>query len=250
MLPIYRKADRIVGYLILIHFGIGLLLAGYYDTWIFATSAGSLAVISFFTCARLHPGSFLTRVTGGVVLQVFCAIHIYQMHGMAEMHFFFFTSTATMIVYLDPRCIWPGVILIIVQHLVFAYMENAGTQLFFFETEYTSFTKLLFHFTVAAFQAFICSYWSLHLKENRLKDALAIRKIQRINTELQEQERKVHEANLNLEALVEERTAVLKKVLHEKEAQAEELKQNAEELYIINDNLMTTQNKLQSINEQ
>jgi hypothetical protein len=32
MLPIYRKADKIVGFLLLIHFALGILLAGYYDT--------------------------------------------------------------------------------------------------------------------------------------------------------------------------------------------------------------------------
>jgi signal transduction histidine kinase/CheY-like chemotaxis protein len=90
----------------------------------------------------------------------------------------------------------------------------------------------------------------MHLKNSRMKDALAIKKIQRINNELQAHERRVQEVNLNLEALVEERTAALKEALNEREAQAEELRQNAEELYIINDNLLATQNKLQSINEQ
>jgi signal transduction histidine kinase/DNA-binding response OmpR family regulator/HPt (histidine-containing phosphotransfer) domain-containing protein len=250
MLPIYCKADKIVGFLIGTHFLLSLYLASFYDTWVLAAGAGSLLALSFVVCARLYPSSFLTRVTGGVVLQVFCAIHIYQMHGMAEMHFFFFTSTATMIVYLDPRCMWPGVILIILQHVVFAFMENAGSELYFFEGDYISLTKLCFHFIIASFQAFICSYWALHLKNNHLKDVIAIKKIQRINNELQEHERKLNQVNQNLETLVEERTAALREALHEKEAQAEELQQNAEELYIINDNLMITQNKLQSINEQ
>jgi hypothetical protein len=90
-----------------------------------------MAVISFFACASFYPGSFLTRAIGGIVLQTFCAIHIYQMHGMAEMHFFFFTSTAIMVVYLDPRCMWPGVVLIIIQHIVFALMESWYRSQFF-----------------------------------------------------------------------------------------------------------------------
>jgi signal transduction histidine kinase/DNA-binding response OmpR family regulator len=248
MNPIYRRGDKIVGYLIVFHLFLSISLASFYDTWFFSISSGILATTAFFICARLLPGSQLTRIVAGIVLQVFCAVHIYQMHGLNEMHFFFFTSTVTMILYLDPRCTWPGIVLIILQHIVFAYLQNVGLNLYFFEG-YTSFTKLFFHFLIATFQACLCSYWAFHLKNKTLRGAAAIKKIQNINDTLSLQDQKINEANQNLELLVEERTAQLHETLSEKEAQAEELRQNAEELLIMNEHLLQTQNQLQSINE-
>ncbi len=249
MSPIYRKGDKIVGFLILFHLFLSLILSQFYDTLFFSVTTSTIAAASFFLCARLLPGSVLTRVVAGIVLQVFCAIHIYQMHGLDEMHFFFFTSTATMIVYLDPRCTWPGVILIILQHIAMAYLENTGAEYYFFEEEYIGFSKLFLHSFIAALQACICSYWAYHLKNNRLNDALAIKHTTNINRELHIQEQKIKELNENLEALVEERTYELTQALNEKDAQAEELRQNSEELIIINENLLQTQNKLQTLNE-
>ena len=67
--------------------------------------------------------------------QAFVALHIYQLHGMPEMHFFFFTGLTMMLVYQDWISMWPGALLIIGQHLLFAILQNSGTQLYFFPRE-------------------------------------------------------------------------------------------------------------------
>ncbi len=48
MTPIYRKGDKIVGYLIVFHFFLTIALANFYDTWIFSVSSGILATAAFF----------------------------------------------------------------------------------------------------------------------------------------------------------------------------------------------------------
>ena len=58
----------------------------------------------FFVSTALLPGQFLTRCIAGVTLQAFVALHIYQLHGFAEMHFFFFTAFTMMLVYQDWLC--------------------------------------------------------------------------------------------------------------------------------------------------
>ena len=107
------------------------------------------ALALFFVNARLLPGSFATRVAAGIALQTFVALHIYQMHGLAEMHFWFFTAFTMMIVYQDWLCMWPGTLLIIGQHILFALLHNAGYQLYFFEVDYITFMRLVFHFGIA-----------------------------------------------------------------------------------------------------
>jgi len=71
------------------------------------------------------------RFAAGISLQAFCALHIYQLDGLPEMHFFF-SAVTMMIVYQDWSAMWPGVILIVMQHIVFAVLQNGGYGIHYF----------------------------------------------------------------------------------------------------------------------
>ncbi len=164
MQGIYTRGDRIMTRFILIHAAIALGLAFFYQTWLITLVVSSAAAALFLVSAALMPRSFLTRCLAGVSLQTFVILHIYQMHGLAEMHFFFFTACTMMIVYQDWRCLWPGTALIVGQHTLFALLTNAGQNLYFFEDSYIATTKLIFHFGIVAAQVVICGYWAYLLR--------------------------------------------------------------------------------------
>lgn len=184
----YARADRILGLAVALHLAFGLALAPVYGTWVEATLIGGVAAAAFFVTRHFAQGTFLSRAVAGTTLQVFCAQYIYQLHGLAEMHFFFFTSFAIMIVYLDWVAMWPGALLIIGQHLAFALLHNAGVELYFFEDRYVGAVKLAFHFGIAATHVGICGYWAHLMRGRALHDA---------------------SENARLDRLVDERTAEL-----------------------------------------
>src|SRR5689334_17963886 len=99
MAGIHTRGDRIVSRFLAIHGLVALCLAFFYDTWLITGIVTVCALGMFALCAKLMPGSFLTRAVAGLSLQTFVALHIYQMHGLAEMHFFFFTGFTILIVY-------------------------------------------------------------------------------------------------------------------------------------------------------
>ena len=109
----------------------------------------------------------------GVTLQIFVALHIYQMHGLPEMHFFFFTAFAMMIACCDWKAMWPGTFLIIGQHIGFALLTNTGTDVYFFPEAYISFTKLFFHFGIACVHVGICGFWAHMYRSQILLDRRA-----------------------------------------------------------------------------
>ena len=170
MSGIYFRGDQLMRRFVLVHFAIALLLASFYDTWGVALAIGGASVAMVFVATTLLPRSFLTRCIISVGLQVFVALHIYQMHGLAEMHFFFFTASTLMIVYQDWLSMWPGTLLIIAQHTLFAILHNTGLQLYFFEDPYVGFRKLFFHFSIVVGQAVLCGFWS-HLKRRQTLQA-------------------------------------------------------------------------------
>lgn len=128
---IYGRGDRIMRVVVLLHLVVALLLAFHYSTWFATLTVGPAAAAMFFISAAFLPRSFFTRCVAGVSLQTFVALHIFQLHGLAEMHFFFFTAFTVMILYQDWRSMWLGTVLIIGQHTLFAVLHNSGVQLFF-----------------------------------------------------------------------------------------------------------------------
>ncbi len=164
----YARGDRLMRRFILGHFLLALALATVYDTWVVTLVVGAAGLFIFLNGRWLAPGAFLTRCLAGISLQTFVALHIYQLHGVPEMHFFFFTAFTMMIVYMDWLSMWPGALLIIGQHILFAVLQNYGVNLYFFEEAYVSVMKLFFHFSIAIVQVAICGYWAFLIRRNVL----------------------------------------------------------------------------------
>ena len=167
---IYARADRLMMGFIALHFVIGLALAPMYDTWTTTLLVGGAGAAMFLVSVLLLPRHFITRCVAGISLQTFVALHIYQMHGLAEMHFWFFTAFTLMILYQDWVSMWPGALLIIAQHILFAMLTNSGVELYFFEVQRVTALKLFFHFGIALFQVGICGYWAHLLRQRTLQD--------------------------------------------------------------------------------
>jgi len=171
MSGIRHRGDRMMIFFLSGHGVLALALAAFFDTWLLTIAVSTLAIAMFLFSAWLLPGQFLTRCISGVALQTFVALHIYQMHGLPEMHFFFFTGFTMMLVYQDWLCMWPGALLIIGQHILFAILHNAGAPLYFFPETYVGFTKLFFHFGIAISHVGICGCWAMLKKRQTLQFA-------------------------------------------------------------------------------
>jgi PAS domain S-box-containing protein len=166
----YQRGEKIIRLALVAHFLVGLGLAPFYGTWLMAVCVGATAVGMFFLASWQFPRTFFTRCMIGVTLQIFVALHIYQMHGLPEMHFFFFTAFAMMIACCDWKAMWPGTLLIIGQHIAFALLTNSGVNVFFFPETYISFTKLFFHFGIACVHVGICGFWAHTYRSQILLD--------------------------------------------------------------------------------
>lgn len=184
MKDVYERGDRIMQIFFLIHALIAMGLACFYDTWLVTGIVGGAALAMFIISVRLLPHHFITRCIAGFSLQLFVALHIYQMHGLAEMHFFFFTGITMMLVYQDWVSMWPGVVFIIIQHTVFAIYHNRGVPLYFFEDNYISILKLFFHFGIVVVQASVCGYWAYLLRRMTIQNVLRNWNLKQNNNEL------------------------------------------------------------------
>ena len=259
--PIHRRGDRLMAVLIGVHAVLALALAGVYGTWRETLLVTALAAGAFYLAWALRPGALVTRVLAGVSLQAFTALHIHQLSGLAEMHFFFFTSVTALIVYQDWAAMWPGILAIIAQHTLFSHWHNAGVApggQQFFEPTVVSVGKLGWHFGIALGQSALASYAALLLRRRTLRGARQRLALATANAELetraaalraQAEERKLANDALQQQAAeLEMQQQLLQEQSAELEAQSAHLEEHAEALGTANVELRETNAALAAAN--
>lgn len=167
------KADKIADKFVIAFFFIGVVLAPVYSTWTFSLATSSINIALYLTARILVQNKVISRLIISSVFAIFMLQFIGQMHGMAEIHFFFFINIAILLVYQDWRIMVPYTILAIGHHSFLAYFqwyygaEDLGK--YFITYSEITVLQLLFHFGLAAFMAFVCGWWAIIYRDNNIQ---------------------------------------------------------------------------------
>ena len=167
-----EEADRAMRPFVLGFFVFGILIAPFYSTWAFALGIGGICLAAYFVCSYWLPGTYISRVTISLIFSAFMLQFIGQMHGMYEMHFFFFINITILLIYQDWRVMAPYTIATIGHHLIFFYLQMQGydVQDYFVSIDTVTYTIVGFHCGLAALMAVVCGWWSVILKNRSVED--------------------------------------------------------------------------------
>lgn len=166
------RADKIIGNALWVYFAFGLFLAPFYGTWMVALGIGSLCLLAYWIPRLALPRHSLHRYVSSGVLAVFMAQFIYQMHGMFEMHFIAFVGCTLLIVYQNWKLQLPLIVLVMVHHASFAYLQATGTEgIYFTQMDYMDLQTFLFHGVLAALIVGICGIWGYRFRRQTLNAA-------------------------------------------------------------------------------
>jgi signal transduction histidine kinase len=221
---IYSKADKLTEAVLYLMFAFGMFIAFFYDTWLIAIGSGGLCMAAYFITKRLLPGSNLYQYILSAISAIFAAQYIYQMHGMAEMHFWVFISSTILIIYQNWKLQIPLILLVVIHHGSFAYLQYIGYQeIYFTQLNYMDLTTFLFHGVLASCVCLVSAIWSMNIHNRTVFDAQNLKmmtilqsEVQLKNEELTASEEKLlasteelRQINDNLNLLVENRTQVI-----------------------------------------
>jgi two-component system sensor histidine kinase/response regulator len=188
-----RRSDRLMNYFLIGFFLVGIYLAHYYDTWLIAFGVGGLAIVAYYSVKFALPHSDLYQYVLSVVLGVFMAQFIYQMHGLFEMHFFAFIACAILITYQNWKLQIPLLIFVFLHHIIFDYLQYKGNQtIYFTQLDYIDFNTFVIHTALTTIIVFICGLWSYQLKrygEIQIAQAVQMAGLQKEAGILQERRR-------------------------------------------------------------
>jgi signal transduction histidine kinase len=231
---IYVKADRIIQQLLIVMYLFGFFVAFFYETWLVAFGVGTLCLFAYFVTKKLLPDSNVYQYVLSAICAVFAAQYIYQMHGMAEMHFWVFISSTALIIYQNWRLQIPIILIVYIHHGTFAYLQYSGySEIYFTQLEYMDLTTFLFHAVLATGVCLVSGLWGYTIHNRTVQDALNFKALSGLQEKLQENAQKMEEMNKDLMKVNRE----IKDKNEELLASEEELVASSEQLRRINENL-------------
>jgi two-component system, sensor histidine kinase and response regulator len=165
-LGVKNRSDQLMNYFLVSFFFAGLVLATFYGTWSIAIGVGGLSLLAYYSVKIALPQSDLYQYVLSVVLAVFMAQFIYQMHGLFEMHFFAFIGSAILITYQKWKLQIPIVIVVIIHHATLGYLQNLGYEkVYFTQLDLLTLQTFIIHIILAAIIFFTCGLWAYQLKK-------------------------------------------------------------------------------------
>ena len=199
--PIYLRGDRWMALFLAGHALFALVLAPINHTW-FATIALALSAGLIFTiCVRRFPGQRVTRYVAGTLLQAFVVLHVFQTGGILEMHLLFFVATTMLIVYADWFCLVPAASFILIMHVTFWKMEEAGAlSLNFFDNLQVSPRRLWLRVGLFVAQVTLVGFWAWLNRRHILADRRGRQLLTRQQKALEQQLERVRRSEALLQS--------------------------------------------------
>lgn len=182
-LGVKERTDRLMNYFLWGYFILGLIFAQFYDTWLIAFGVGGLSLLAYYSVKYFLPSSDLYQYVLSAVLGIFMAQYIYQMHGLFEMHFFAFIGSTLLITYEKWKLQLPMLIVVMVHHAVFGYLQNSGVnEVYFTRLDSFDLQTFIIHILLADMIFFICGLWAYLLRksnERQVVQTLAMAELQK-----------------------------------------------------------------------
>jgi len=161
-----ERSDRLMNYFLGFYFAVGLGLAVFYGTWLIAFGVGGICILAYYSTKWLLPNSDLYQYVLSAVLGIFMAQFIYQMHGMFEMHFFAFISSAILITYQKWWLQLPLLVVVVIHHATFSYLQDIGVGgIYFTQLNYFDLQTFIMHVLLTGVIMFTCGLWSYQLRK-------------------------------------------------------------------------------------
>ncbi|UII34330.1 PAS domain-containing protein [Fulvivirga ulvae] len=157
-----EEADSIINYFMVGYFLFGLFLSIFYSTWAFGLIMGGISLGLYFLAKSFLSGSLIFRLIVSFLFWNFGMQFIIQLHGMYEMHFFYFVSLTVLLFYEDWRVLLPAVIYAIMTFLLLFYLQLSGSEfnLYFENVPALSIKHAVLHIGILCLYAGLCMLWS------------------------------------------------------------------------------------------
>jgi two-component system sensor histidine kinase/response regulator len=159
-----QRSNRLINYFLGGYFLMGLVFASFYGTWLIGIGLGGLLLVIYYSIKIALPASCLYQYVLSVVLGLFMAQFIYQMHGMIEMHFFAFIGSALLITYQNWKLQLPMLVFVLLLHFLLGHLQDTGYHgIYFNQLHYFDLHTFVIHIVLTMIIYLICGLCAYQL---------------------------------------------------------------------------------------
>lgn len=163
---IKKRSDKLMNYFLACFFIGGLAVAPFYNTWLVALGVGTCNLLAYYFVKTAFPKSTLYQYVLSLVMGIFMAQYVYQMHGLSDAHFFAFIASTILITYQNWKLQIPLVLFFLIHNTVLAYLQNNGVAGFYFnQMDKVDLVSFAIHIILAGIIFFTCGLWAYLLKK-------------------------------------------------------------------------------------
>ncbi|UXP32367.1 methyl-accepting chemotaxis protein [Reichenbachiella agarivorans] len=124
-----KKTEKTIMFIVTGLFLFGVTISLHYDTWTLGIGVGALSLLLVLLTRVFYSGKLIFRLVAGAVMALYMLQFIAQLHGLFEMHFWFFILPIILIFFQDWRVYIPFGLLVTVHHvLIFALYMGGQDQ--------------------------------------------------------------------------------------------------------------------------
>lgn len=242
----YKQADKLFLFVLIGLFFMSLGLAPMNNTLTLTMLVGLPTTLIPAILIYTLPGAFITRVVVAMALMVYCALHIHQAMGLAEIHFGIFALLAFLLAYQDWRVVLVAALTVAVHHLVFNYLQEQGVPVYCFTMP--GFHHVLIHAAYVVVEAGVLIYLSYFMRKNAI---VVFRSNQVLSKTSESMQRAVVEIHGHMSAILEasEQIALDSADLSTRsEEQADSLNRTASTLEEFTESVKNTADSVQQAN--
>jgi methyl-accepting chemotaxis protein len=169
---IYKNTDRLTNYCLAVFFVFGVGISFYYKTFSVAFINGSICLAVYYSFKIIFKEGTIHQYLLSIIYGIFAAQFLYQMHGKPEMYFTLFVAALLLISYQNWRLHFTLALVTIIHHILFAYLQNAGKEIYFSETARVVLSDFIMNlfFTITLFS--LAGYWSYVFEKRNVESYL------------------------------------------------------------------------------
>ncbi|MCV9386759.1 methyl-accepting chemotaxis protein [Reichenbachiella ulvae] len=169
---INNKAESLSVYMIVSLFLFGVILSFHYDTWTLGLGLGGLSLLLFFVTRFFYGGTILYRMVISGIMAFYMLQYTAQMHGLLEMHFWFFILPMLLIFFRDWRLYLPLGLIVSIHHfsVFFLYLNGHEEYLnYLFENGHVSVIAFVYHMILAVLGIVVSMWMSNSLRQESVQ---------------------------------------------------------------------------------
>ncbi|WP_109830022.1 methyl-accepting chemotaxis protein [Reichenbachiella versicolor] len=173
---IRKKNEIVITYLMVCFFIFGVGISFHYDTFLLGFGLGGINLVFFMTARFVFPGQLISRIAASISMAVYMLQYVAQMHGMYEMHFWFFIMPVVLIFYMDWRVFVPLVLIVTIHHTYFfvAFLQGSDTfQQYFLNLSSLNWSIYLYHMGMAIVGQLAAIWAAYKLKNETVNNLLS-----------------------------------------------------------------------------